>query len=73
MSECRIAVMDDWQRVARDVVEWNALASVGQVDFLHDYPADLQVMAQRLAPYTVLCVMRERTPCTPSCFSACRV
>lgn len=62
MSECRIAVMDDWQRVARDVVEWNALASVGQVDFLHDYPADLQVMAQRLAPYTVLCVMRERTP-----------
>lgn len=62
MSECRIAVMDDWQRVARDVVEWNALASVGQVDFLHDYPADLQAMAQRLAPYTVLCVMRERTP-----------
>lgn len=62
MSECRIAVMDDWQRVAQGAVDWNALASVGQVEFLHEYPSDLETMVQRLAPYSVLCVMRERTP-----------
>ena len=62
MSELRIAVLDDWQRVAQGVVDWAALAPVGQVEFLHDYPADIDTMAQRLAPYSVICVMRERTP-----------
>jgi phosphoglycerate dehydrogenase-like enzyme len=61
MSELRIAVLDDWQGVAQDVVDWSALAPVGQVEFLHHYPADLATMAQRLAPYRVICVMRERT------------
>ena len=36
----QIAVIDDWQNVARDVVDWSVLESVGQVHFLHDYPAD---------------------------------
>ncbi|MBA1243466.1 D-2-hydroxyacid dehydrogenase family protein [Pseudomonas japonica] len=64
MSELRIAVLDDWQRVAQGVVDWAALAAVGQVEFLHDYPADTDTMAERLAPYTVICVMRERTAFT---------
>ncbi|MBD1587300.1 D-2-hydroxyacid dehydrogenase family protein [Pseudomonas typographi] len=61
MSELRIAVIDDWQDVAQDVVDWAPLARLGQVDFLHDYPADSATLAQRLAPYSVICVMRERT------------
>lgn len=61
MSELRIAVLDDWQGVAQGVVDWSALAPVGQVEFLHQYPADVATMAQRLAPYSVICVMRERT------------
>ncbi|MFF7708855.1 NAD(P)-dependent oxidoreductase [Pseudomonas sp. NPDC007930] len=62
MSELRIAVIDDWQDVAQDVVDWSPLARLGQVDFLHDYPAPNATLAQRLAPYSVICVMRERTP-----------
>lgn len=61
MSELRIAVIDDWQDVAQDVADWSPLARLGQVDFLHDYPADNATLAQRLAPYSVICVMRERT------------
>jgi phosphoglycerate dehydrogenase-like enzyme len=61
MSELRIAVLDDWQGVAHKVADWSALAAVGQVAFLHDYPADVSTMADRLAPYAVICVMRERT------------
>ncbi|KGU87156.1 D-2-hydroxyacid dehydrogenase family protein [Pseudomonas mediterranea] len=57
----QIAVIDDWQGVARDVVDWSALDSIGQVTFLHDYPADPDTLAERLAPFEVICVMRERT------------
>lgn len=58
----QIAVIDDWQNVARDVVDWSVLESVGQVHFLHDYPADTAVMIERLQAFEVICVMRERTP-----------
>ncbi|PHN29631.1 D-2-hydroxyacid dehydrogenase family protein [Pseudomonas sp. ICMP 460] len=56
-----MAVIDDWQNVASGVVDWSALASVGQVHFLHDYPADTASMIERLQAFTVICLMRERT------------
>lgn len=57
----QIAVIDDWQNVASGVVDWSALASVGQVHFLHDYPADTATMVERLQAFDVICVMRERS------------
>jgi phosphoglycerate dehydrogenase-like enzyme len=57
----QIAVIDDWQDVARDVVDWSALDSLGEVTFEHDYPADNATLAERLGRYQVICVMRERT------------
>ncbi|MCK3832814.1 D-2-hydroxyacid dehydrogenase family protein, partial [Pseudomonas fluorescens] len=57
----QIAVIDDWQNVASDVVDWSALDGVGQVHFLHDYPADTATMVERLKGFEVICVMRERS------------
>ncbi len=57
----QIAVIDDWQNVASGVVDWSVLASVGQVHFLHDYPADTATLIERLQGFEVICVMRERT------------
>lgn len=57
----QIAVIDDWQDVASGVVDWSVLQSVGQVHFLHDYPADTAVMIERLKGFEVICVMRERS------------
>ncbi|MCP2052817.1 UNVERIFIED_ORG: phosphoglycerate dehydrogenase-like enzyme [Pseudomonas fluorescens] len=57
----QIAVIDDWQNVASGVVDWSALAAVGQVHFLHDYPADTATMVERLQAFDVICVMRERS------------
>lgn len=57
----QIAVIDDWQDVARDVVDWSLLESIGEVTFVHDYPADNATLAERLGQYEVICVMRERT------------
>ncbi|MCO7611638.1 D-2-hydroxyacid dehydrogenase family protein [Pseudomonas chlororaphis] len=57
----QIAVIDDWQDVAREVVDWSVLQGIGQVSFLHDYPGDRELLVQRLLPFQVICVMRERT------------
>ncbi|PFG71475.1 lactate dehydrogenase-like 2-hydroxyacid dehydrogenase [Pseudomonas poae] len=57
----QIAVIDDWQNVARGVVDWSPLAAVGRVHFLHDYPADTATMIERLKGFAVICVMRERS------------
>jgi phosphoglycerate dehydrogenase-like enzyme len=57
----QIAVIDDWQDVARDVVDWSVLDSLGEVSFIHDYPADNATLAERLSKFEVICVMRERT------------
>ena len=57
----QIAVIDDWQDVARDVVDWSVLDGIGEVTFEHDYPADNGTLAKRLGKYSVICVMRERT------------
>lgn len=57
----QIAVIDDWQNVASSVVDWSALDAVGQVHFLHDFPADTATMVERLKGFEVICVMRERS------------
>lgn len=61
VSALKIAVLDDWQSVAHNVVDWTALEPVGEVSFLHDYPADTATLAERLKGFEVICVMRERT------------
>ncbi|KAA8697396.1 D-isomer specific 2-hydroxyacid dehydrogenase family protein [Pseudomonas caricapapayae] len=61
MTQLKIAVLDDWQDVARDVVDWSTLVPVGEVSFLHEYPADTATMVQRLRGFDIICVMRERT------------
>jgi phosphoglycerate dehydrogenase-like enzyme len=57
----QIAVIDDWQGVASGVVDWSALEGIGEVHFVHDYPADNETLAKRLGTFQVICVMRERT------------
>ena len=57
----QIAMIDDWQDVARDVVDWSVLEPIGQVNFIHDYPGDNDTLAARLGEFEVICVMRERT------------
>ena len=57
----QIAVIDDWQDVARNVVDWSVLEGIGQVSFIHQLPGGRATMAARLSEFDVICVMRERT------------
>lgn len=61
MTQTKIAVLDDWQSVASEVVDWSVLNSIGEVSFLHEYPGDTASLAARLQSFDVICVMRERT------------
>ncbi|KPX18525.1 D-isomer specific 2-hydroxyacid dehydrogenase family protein [Pseudomonas amygdali pv. dendropanacis] len=65
MTPLKIAVLDDWQNIASDVVDWSVLDSAGDISFLHDFPADTATMVQRLQGFDIICLMRERTLFAP--------
>ena len=58
----RVAVIDDFQRVAREYADWSTLGDDVSVEFFHDHLADEDALAERLLPYDVVAIMRERTP-----------
>ncbi|HEX6529468.1 MAG TPA: D-2-hydroxyacid dehydrogenase family protein, partial [Burkholderiales bacterium] len=54
----KVAVLDDYQRVALELADWRSLKGVEVVVF--DSP--LENPARQLAPFDAVCLMRERTP-----------
>ncbi|MCC6007793.1 MAG: D-2-hydroxyacid dehydrogenase family protein [Rhodobacteraceae bacterium] len=56
-----IAVLDDHERVARDMAEWSALEPGARVTFFHDILDDEAQLVSRLAGFDIICLMRERT------------
>jgi phosphoglycerate dehydrogenase-like enzyme len=62
----RVAVLDDYQQVARSLAPWASLPDGSEVEFFHDHQGDEALLAARLAPFDVIVAMRERTPFTRS-------
>lgn len=58
----RVAVLDDWQGVARGAADWSVLQSRADVVFFADAFADEDDAAARLAEFEIVLSMRERTP-----------
>jgi phosphoglycerate dehydrogenase-like enzyme len=58
----RVAVLDDYQSVARRYGDWSGLESRADVTVFHDTQADLDALVKRLAPFDIIATMRERTP-----------
>ena len=54
----KLAILDDYQRVALALADWHSLKGVEVVVF--DRPLENPV--QQLAPFDAVCLMRERTP-----------
>lgn len=57
----RIAVIDDWQRIARQSADWAPLEARAEVVFFHDAFADQEHAASALAEFDVIMSMRERS------------
>ena len=63
MSErFRVAVLDDFQRVAESLADWSRLGPDAERVFFHDHLADEDALVARLAPFDAIVAMRERTP-----------
>jgi phosphoglycerate dehydrogenase-like enzyme len=58
----RIAVLDDYQDVAREYADWSSLPDDAELSVFHDHLTDHDELVRRLEPFEVVAVMRERTP-----------
>jgi phosphoglycerate dehydrogenase-like enzyme len=58
----RVAVLDDYQDVARGFADWSVLPDDVEPVFFHDHLADPAEVAARLEPFEFVIAMRERTP-----------
>src|SRR6202023_1589324 len=62
MKKYNIAVLDDYQNVALESADWSVLRSRVDIAVFHNHLADPDLVIERLLPFDVVCVMRERTP-----------
>jgi phosphoglycerate dehydrogenase-like enzyme len=60
----RIAVLDDYQSVALSMADWSVLDERATVTVFNDHLAEPDAVVERLRPFDIVCVMRERTPMT---------
>jgi phosphoglycerate dehydrogenase-like enzyme len=58
----RVAVLDDWQGVARTSTDWSGLLSRAEVVFFEQAFQDEDDAARKLADFEIVLSMRERTP-----------
>ena len=58
----KIAVLDDYQNIALELADWSTLAGRAEITVFNDHIADPAAIIDRLLPFDVVSVMRERTP-----------
>src|ERR1700723_861133 len=62
MKKYKIAVLDDYQNVALASAEWSVLRERADITVFQNHLADREAVIERLLPFDVICVMRERPP-----------
>jgi phosphoglycerate dehydrogenase-like enzyme len=60
----QVAVLDDYQGVALQSGDWSLLNGKANITVFRDHLSDSSALVERLKPFTVLSLMRERTPLT---------
>ncbi len=58
----RIAILDDYQNVSLEMADWSPLAGRAETTVFNYHLSDFDEVVERLLPFDVVCVMRERTP-----------
>ena len=58
----RIAILDDYQNVSLEMADWAPLYERAEVTVFNDHVSTFDEIVERLLPFDVVCVMRERTP-----------
>src|SRR6516162_5864788 len=58
----KVAILDDYQKVALQLADWSGVDRQAEIIVFNDHLADPSAVVERLRPFEVVCVMRERTP-----------
>lgn len=58
----KIAVLDDYQNAALKCADWTVLRDRADITVFADHLGDTDAVIERLLPFDIVCVMRERTP-----------
>jgi phosphoglycerate dehydrogenase-like enzyme len=61
-SHVKVAILDDYQNVSLSVTDWSPLDGRASISVFNDHVSDTDAIINRLKPFDVVCVMRERTP-----------
>jgi phosphoglycerate dehydrogenase-like enzyme len=60
-NKTRVAVLDDWQGVAKHSADWSRLSERAEVVFFEEPFKDADAIAEALAGFEIIVAMRERT------------
>jgi phosphoglycerate dehydrogenase-like enzyme len=58
----KVAILDDYQDVALRLADWSGIRRHAEIIVFNDHVGDPSAVIERLRPFDVVCVMRERTP-----------
>src|SRR5258708_34031830 len=58
----KVAVLDDYPNLAMRMADWSALKDRATITFFNDHVAGADAVVERLHPFDVVNIMRERTP-----------
>ena len=58
----KVAILDDYQDVALRLADWSGVRRRAEITVFNDHLADPAALVERLRPFDVVCIMRERTP-----------
>ncbi|WFU45621.1 D-2-hydroxyacid dehydrogenase family protein (plasmid) [Bradyrhizobium sp. CB82] len=58
----KVAILDDYQNVALRLADWSGVRQHAEITVFNDHVADPSAVIERLQPFDVVCIMRERTP-----------
>ena len=60
----KVAILDDYPNVAMRLADWSGVRRRAEITVFNDHVAEPSAVIERLRPFDVVCVMRERTPLT---------
>lgn len=62
----KVAILDDYQEVALTMADWSPINNLITITVFKDHLFEEEAVVNRLKPFDIICVMRERTPLTES-------
>lgn len=63
-SRIKIVVLDDYQNIALQLADWTSIPGNPEIKVFNDHISEIEPLVERLLPFDVICIMRERTPIT---------